>query len=92
MWEWSGVAADEGDEAATWLTTFLGRPVRLVRYLGSLEPAAAEEAAAALAAQAVVGGEGASGVEGAKAQLSRAVDPDYVPWGAEVAFSGELMR
>jgi uncharacterized protein YcbX len=31
VWEWSGVAADEGDEAAAWFSKFLERPVRLVR-------------------------------------------------------------
>ncbi len=33
-WGWSGIAQDEGDEAATWLSDFLQRPVRLVRYMG----------------------------------------------------------
>jgi hypothetical protein len=32
VWEWSGVAADEGDEAAAWFSKYLGQPVRLVRY------------------------------------------------------------
>lgn len=31
VWEWSGVAADEGDEAAAWFSAYLGKPVRLVR-------------------------------------------------------------
>lgn len=35
VWEWSGVAADEGDEAAAWFSKFLGQPVRLVRHLHS---------------------------------------------------------
>eukprot|EP00882_Tetradesmus_deserticola_P008434 GHRQ01008893.1.p1 GENE.GHRQ01008893.1~~GHRQ01008893.1.p1 ORF type:complete len:274 (+),score=117.08 GHRQ01008893.1:309-1130(+) len=35
VWEWSGVAADEGDEAAAWFSKYLGRPVRLVRHLHS---------------------------------------------------------
>ena len=33
-WGWSGIAQDEGDEAAAWLSDFLQRPVRLVRYMG----------------------------------------------------------
>ena len=35
-WGWSGVARDEGDAASAWLSDFLGRPVRLVRYAGAL--------------------------------------------------------
>ncbi|KAK9839441.1 hypothetical protein WJX81_002347 [Elliptochloris bilobata] len=33
-WGWSGIARDEGDEAAAWLSDFLRNPVRLVRYAG----------------------------------------------------------
>jgi hypothetical protein len=89
VWEWTGSAADEGDAAAAWLSAFLGRPARLVRYLGTLDPTA-RDAAAALAAEAVVGGGGPAGAEGAAAGLARAVDPQFVPWGAEVAFAGAL--
>ena len=32
IWEWSGSALDEGDEAAKWFTEFLGKPSRLVRF------------------------------------------------------------
>ena len=32
VWEWSGSALDEGDEAAKWFTEFLGKPSRLVRF------------------------------------------------------------
>ncbi|KAM7271859.1 hypothetical protein ACFE04_031073 [Oxalis oulophora] len=32
VWEWSGSALDEGDEAANWLTNYLGKPSRLVRF------------------------------------------------------------
>ncbi|MFS7976495.1 hypothetical protein Hanom_Chr10g00893091 [Helianthus anomalus] len=32
VWEWSGSALDEGDEAAKWFTDFLGKPSRLVRF------------------------------------------------------------
>lgn len=85
MWEWSGLAADEGDEAAAWLTAFLGKGVRLVRYLGS--GAGAADAAATVAAEAIVAGGGPAGAEGAKAALSRAVDPEFVADG-EVAFAG----
>jgi uncharacterized protein YcbX len=35
-WDWKGLAQDEGDEAAAWLSDFLGKPVRLVRYIGEL--------------------------------------------------------
>ncbi len=34
-WEWAGTARDEGDEAAEWLSEYLGKPVRLVRYMGA---------------------------------------------------------
>ncbi|KAI7748211.1 hypothetical protein M8C21_002920 [Ambrosia artemisiifolia] len=32
VWDWSGSALDEGDEAAKWFTNFLGKPSRLVRF------------------------------------------------------------
>lgn len=32
VWEWSGSALDEGDEASKWFTTYLGKPSRLVRF------------------------------------------------------------
>lgn len=32
VWEWSGSALDEGDEAAVWFTNYLGKPTRLVRF------------------------------------------------------------
>ncbi|XP_076935059.1 uncharacterized protein LOC143601558 [Bidens hawaiensis] len=32
VWEWSGSALDEGDEAAKWFTEYLGKPSRLVRF------------------------------------------------------------
>lgn len=31
VWEWTGAAADEGDEAAAWFSKYLDVPVRLVR-------------------------------------------------------------
>lgn len=34
-WGWTGVARDEGGAAAAWLSDFLERPVRLVRYAGA---------------------------------------------------------
>lgn len=34
VWEWSGPALDAGDEAAAWLSAFLGAKLRLVRYAG----------------------------------------------------------
>uniref|UniRef100_A0A7N0UE58 MOSC domain-containing protein n=1 Tax=Kalanchoe fedtschenkoi TaxID=63787 RepID=A0A7N0UE58_KALFE len=32
VWEWSGSAIDEGDEAAKWFTDYLGKASRLVRF------------------------------------------------------------
>ncbi|KAH9315645.1 hypothetical protein KI387_024272, partial [Taxus chinensis] len=32
VWEWSGLALDEGDNAANWFSTYLGKPSRLVRF------------------------------------------------------------
>lgn len=37
-WEWAGTARDEGDAAALWLSEYLGKPVRLVRYMGASLP------------------------------------------------------
>jgi len=34
LWEWKGLTQDEGDEVADWLSSFLDKKVRLVRYLG----------------------------------------------------------
>ncbi|KAL3833056.1 hypothetical protein ACJIZ3_007792 [Penstemon smallii] len=32
VWEWSGSAFDEGEEAAKWFSDYLGKPSRLVRF------------------------------------------------------------
>ncbi|CAN6198922.1 unnamed protein product [Urochloa humidicola] len=32
VWDWSGSAYDEGDEAAEWFSAYLGKPSRLVRF------------------------------------------------------------
>lgn len=32
VWEWSGSALDEGEEASKWFSTYLGKPSRLVRF------------------------------------------------------------
>ncbi|XP_010537018.1 PREDICTED: mitochondrial amidoxime reducing component 2 [Tarenaya hassleriana] len=32
MWEWSGSALDEGEEAAKWFSDYIGKPSRLVRF------------------------------------------------------------
>lgn len=32
VWEWSGPAMDEGDDAANWFSTYIGKPSRLVRF------------------------------------------------------------
>ncbi|EXB83264.1 MOSC domain-containing protein 2 [Morus notabilis] len=37
VWEWSGSALDEGHEASTWFSTFLGKPSRLVRFNAASE-------------------------------------------------------
>ncbi|KAD3338011.1 hypothetical protein E3N88_33532 [Mikania micrantha] len=37
VWEWSGSALDEGDEASKWFTNYLGKPSRLVRFNEELE-------------------------------------------------------
>lgn len=39
VWEWTGPALDEGDEAAQWFSQYLGLPTRLVRHLGAEEEA-----------------------------------------------------
>lgn len=31
VWEWTGAAVDEGEEAAAWFSKYLDTPVRLVR-------------------------------------------------------------
>ncbi|XP_022749581.1 mitochondrial amidoxime reducing component 2-like [Durio zibethinus] len=37
VWEWSGSALDEGDEASKWFTNYLGKPSRLVRFNAASE-------------------------------------------------------
>ncbi|KAB1221498.1 Mitochondrial amidoxime reducing component 2 [Morella rubra] len=32
VWEWSGSALDEGDEASQWFSNYFGKPSRLVRF------------------------------------------------------------
>lgn len=32
IFEWSGSALDEGNEAAEWFSNYLGKPCRLVRF------------------------------------------------------------
>lgn len=34
-WEWKGLARDEGEAAAAWFTKVLGKPSRLVRFVGA---------------------------------------------------------
>lgn len=36
VWEWSGSALDEGEEASQWFTNFVGKPCRLVRFNSGL--------------------------------------------------------
>lgn len=43
MWEWTGNAADEGEDAASWFSALLGLPCRLVRYIGSGSAAEAQQ-------------------------------------------------
>lgn len=35
VWDWKGKGRDEGEEAASWLSKFIGQDVRLVRYAGA---------------------------------------------------------
>jgi uncharacterized protein YcbX len=42
VWGWKGLAADEGDAAAAWLSAFLGVDARLVRYVGGAAGGAAD--------------------------------------------------
>lgn len=35
-WEFEGTAFDQGDDAATWFSKYLGAPHRLVRYAGKM--------------------------------------------------------
>ena len=35
VWDWKGVAQDQGQEAAQWLSGYLGSPARLLRYVGA---------------------------------------------------------
>ncbi|KAK3432440.1 hypothetical protein EUGRSUZ_E04318 [Eucalyptus grandis] len=37
VWEWSGSAWDEGQEAANWFSNYLGKPGRLVRFNAASE-------------------------------------------------------
>ncbi|KAE8700177.1 malate dehydrogenase [Hibiscus syriacus] len=37
VWEWSGSALDEGDEASKWFTDYLGKPSRMVRFNAASE-------------------------------------------------------
>ena len=48
VWEWKGLAADEGEKAAAWFSEYLDKPCRLVRYIGWVggQSAARETAAA----------------------------------------------
>jgi hypothetical protein len=34
-WEWKGMARDEGEAAAAWFSKVLGKPTRLVRFVGA---------------------------------------------------------
>jgi hypothetical protein len=61
VWEWSGACADEGDQAASWLSAFLGKPARLARYLagahrhmGGCDDAAGAAAGSSAAARSTV--------------------------------------
>lgn len=37
VWEWSGAALDEGDEASKWFSNYLGKPSRLIRFNAASE-------------------------------------------------------
>jgi uncharacterized protein YcbX len=32
VWTWAGAALDEGNDAAKWFTSYLGKPCKLVRF------------------------------------------------------------
>eukprot|EP00884_Botryococcus_braunii_P008326 jgi/Botrbrau1/17495/Bobra.0054s0077.6 len=36
VWDWRGPARNEGKAAEAWLSSYLGRPCRLLRYMGGL--------------------------------------------------------
>ncbi|KAK6931964.1 Molybdenum cofactor sulfurase, C-terminal [Dillenia turbinata] len=42
VWEWSGSGLDEGDQAANWFSTYLGKPSRLVRFNAESETRAVD--------------------------------------------------
>ncbi|GAX85979.1 hypothetical protein CEUSTIGMA_g13395.t1 [Chlamydomonas eustigma] len=76
IWEWSGLAADEGDKAADWFSKFLGIPCRLTRYLGSAEgnPILAKNTGNAEPVMA-------------STDRVRSADHEYAPDGFETRFS-----
>jgi hypothetical protein len=70
VWTWSGSALDEGEDAAAWFSAYLGRPCRLMRYVGS--PGSNP-------------GDGSNTSGAAPADATRGTDPEFAP-GAEMAF------
>lgn len=83
VWEYTGDAHDQGDEAAAWLTAFLGKEVRLVRYAAALAPRPVDAAwcgpSSRAAEVAFADGFpllvlGAASVDAASAALGRPVD------------------
>jgi uncharacterized protein YcbX len=71
VWEWSGSALDEGEDAAAWFSAYLGRPCRLMRHVGS--PSSTPSG-------------GSSTSSAVPADATRATDPEFAP-GAEVGFA-----
>jgi hypothetical protein len=71
VWEWSGSALDEGEDAAAWFSAYLGRPCCLMRHVGS--PGSAP-------------GGGSSTNAAVPANAIRLSDPEFAP-GAEVGFA-----
>jgi uncharacterized protein YcbX len=89
VWEWSGTAADEGDDAADWFSEFLQKRCRLVRYLGSAAaPPVARKGQAEQegGAGAAAGGAAAGGAATAVGGTVRPTDAEFAP-GGEVAFA-----
>ena len=78
MWAWKGGAVDEGDQAAQWLTTYLGVTARLARHAAAAgiaedtapAPIAAVDGSTADAAS------GTGGMGGAQ-PLVRPADEDF---------------
>ncbi|GIL69846.1 hypothetical protein Vretimale_10110 [Volvox reticuliferus] len=79
VWEWTGVGMDEGADAASWFSRYLGIPSRLVRYLGSTGMGVDAAAMAAGRPQQQQQQAGAAAVGGGDGSLdyTRTTDPEF---------------